>query len=153
MLNLIIDIRARKGIGNGTIFIDLSVRSVSCFRCLIEKMAESEGGPDKGPLLALRSTTASILSQKHFIMPLDRCTELQVFGKRVLALSTIDSLPAHSFANELDSELNKILKSSAKYKLHSTKREKAWSEFHAFRCEKLNKIWKTLLTKLDISTH
>ena len=83
------------------------------------------------------------------MMPSDRCTELQVFGKRVLALSTIDSLPAHSFANELDNELNKILKSSSKYKLHSTKREKAWSKFHAFRCEKLNKIWKRLLTKLE----
>ena len=71
---------------------------MSRFQLPIEIMAESkeQDGSDKGLLLALRSAMTSIVSQKHFMISPDCCTELQVFGKRVLALSTIDRLFAHN---------------------------------------------------------
>ena len=55
------------------------------------------------------------------------------------------------FGREMESELDAIFLACSTCKLQATKREKVWSKFHSFRCNKLTTLWKGLLVKLDVS--
>ena len=134
------------------IFIELSrLMRVSVAHEMASGTAAADGGKLLG-LVDLKNTINSVLCQGHFKNLSDRCDQLQRFGKSVLdAFSEFDSRGVLQFAADLDAEFNKIVQAANCYKLYSTKREKAWSMFHSFRCEKLVDLWKELFKKLDVS--
>lgn len=75
--------------------------------------------------LDLKSSIEAVLGQKHFNLPTSRCKQMQEFGRKLLdACETSERAVLH-FTEEMDKELDAILKSCDTCKLLSTKREKA----------------------------
>lgn len=111
----------------------------------------SNSGPSS--LQEFKKAVNGVLEQKHFQLATDRCKKMQQFGRQIVTSCETPELEATmlQFTDGIGNELDTILKSCDKYKLLSSKRQKAWSLFHAFRCEKLITTWKDLLTKLSIS--
>lgn len=99
----------------------------------------------------LRDSISTILKQKHFNLPSDRCTKLQEFGTRLLSAITTEYEEAVSnFSATLLSLFDGILNKASKAKTLSKQREKAWSSFHLLRCTTVVELWKDLLQKLNV---
>lgn len=106
------------------------------------------------PLLKLKGDIRAVLDQAHFnLTNSSRCQGIQEFGRRLLIACDAPEQTAIllRFAQQIEGELDDILKSCSTCKLLCNKREKAWSRFHAFRCSKLIVLWKDFLTNIHVS--
>ena len=99
----------------------------------------------------------SVLKQKHFNLPSDRCMKLQEFGTwliiAMIAASdqdTATSVAIYGFMSGLLHLFSNALVEASHAKSPAQQKERAWSVFHRLRYTSILEMWQDLLLELNI---
>ena len=96
---------------------------------------------------AFKGVLTSVLSKKDFNLRSERCSQLQEFGKRLLAClsNPANSSILETFIQKLNLLYDTALSEAAAETSFSSQREKAWSKYHALRCTTIPELWDEFL--------